>query len=64
MTVLVTLALAAGLFCALSGIAFFVAGLSPRPSPPWWHQYGWAALALTGAFYLLRYGLASLLGSC
>lgn len=63
-TALVALALMAGLFCALSGIAFFLAGLLPGPSAAWWQQYGGAALALTGAFYLLRYALASLLGSC
>jgi hypothetical protein len=64
MIVLVALALAAGLFCLMSGVGLFLAGILPGRSAPWWHQYGWAALALTGAFYLLRYALAVLLGSC
>lgn len=61
---LVVLALVAGIFCAFSGIAFFLAGLLPGRSAAWWKQYGSAALALTAAFYLLSYALAPLLGSC
>lgn len=49
------LAFAAGLFCGMSGFAFFVVGLLPGKSAPWYKQYGYAAVAITGAFYLLRY---------
>lgn len=49
------LAMALGAFCALSGFAFFAAGLMPGPSAAWWKQYGWSAVTLTAAFYLLSY---------
>lgn len=64
MAVLNALAAVAGLFLLLSGVAFFVVGLLPGNSYAWWKQYTWSALALTGAFYLLRYALAALLGTC
>jgi len=49
--------LTAGLFMGMSGTAFFLAGLLPGPSAPWWKQYGLAALALASAYYLIRYAL-------
>lgn len=61
------LAMAAGLFLLLFGVALFVVGLMPGATYKWWKQYAWSALALTGAFYLLRYalqGLPGLAGSC
>lgn len=51
------LALLIGLFAAMAGTAFFLAGLLPGPSAPWWKQYGAAAFALTVAWYALRYAL-------
>jgi hypothetical protein len=55
--VLSALAMVAGLFLLLSGLAFFVVGLMSAKSQPWVVQYGYAAVALTGAFYLLSYAL-------
>jgi hypothetical protein len=58
---LVSLALLAGLFCLMSGVAFFLTGLMPGRSASWYVQYGWAAFALTMAFYLLRFASGQLL---
>jgi uncharacterized membrane protein HdeD (DUF308 family) len=49
------LALLLGLFALMSGVAFFLAGLLPGPSGPWWKQYGWAAFALAASCLLLSY---------
>jgi uncharacterized membrane protein YqjE len=51
-------ALLFGLFAAMSGTAFFLAGLLPGASAAWWKQYGWSAVALTAAFYLLSYAFS------
>jgi hypothetical protein len=48
-----------GLFCGLSGLAFFVVGLAPGRSAPWFKQYAYSAATLTAAFYLIRYALAA-----
>lgn len=45
--------LALALFLGQAGIAFFVVGLAPGRSAPWWKQYGYSAVCLTGAYYLL-----------
>ena len=44
--------LAFAIFLAQAGIAFFVVGLMPGKSAPWWKQYGYSAVALTCAYYL------------
>lgn len=65
--ILRALALFFGLLCLLSGIGFFVAGIAPGPSAPWWKQYMWAAFALTLAYGFLRFALTGwpcLLGTC
>ena len=51
-------ALLLGLFAAMAGAAFFLAGLLPGPSAPWPKQYGWAAFSLTASYYLLSYALS------
>lgn len=51
------LALLMGSFAAMCAVAFFLAGLLPGPSAPWWKQYGLAAVAFTVAYVLLPYGL-------
>lgn len=51
------LALLAGSFAAMCAVAFFLAGLLPGPSAPWWKQYGLAAVAFTVACVLLPCGL-------
>jgi hypothetical protein len=45
---------ALAVWLTLSGVAFFVVGLLPAPSAPWWRQYAFAAVALTCAYYLFR----------
>lgn len=57
----ISLALLAGLFCLMSGVAFFLVGVMPVRSAPWYVQYAWAAFALTMAFYLLRFAAGQLL---
>jgi len=56
---LAALALLLGLFAGMAGIAFFLAGLLPGPSGPWWKQYGWAAFALAASYYLLTYAFTA-----
>lgn len=46
--------LALAIFLTLSGFAFFVVGLAPGRSAPWWKQYGYSAVVLTCAYYLFR----------
>jgi hypothetical protein len=46
--------LALAIFCTLSGVAFFIAGLAPGKSAPWYIQYAWSAVALTCAYSLFR----------
>ena len=46
--------LALAIFLAMCGTAFFLAGLLPGKSAPWWKQYGCAAMALTCAYYLFK----------
>jgi hypothetical protein len=48
------LVLALAIFLTLSGIAFFLAGLMPGKSAPWYAQYAYSAVALTSAYYLFR----------
>jgi len=59
----VILALVAGVYLTLVGIAFFVVGVSPVRANAWMH-YLYASLALTVAAFLLRFALANLLGTC
>ncbi len=47
--------LALAVWLTLSGLAFFVVGLAPRRSAPWWKQYAWSAVCLTCAYYLFRF---------
>lgn len=42
------------IFLTQAGIAFFVVGLAPGRSAPWWKQYGCSAACLTCAYYLFR----------
>lgn len=51
------LTLLLGLFCAMSGIGMFMAGITPGRSAPWWKQYGASALFLAASYYLLTYAL-------
>lgn len=53
----VALAMVCGLYLLLSGLAFFVVGLLPARSAPWFVQYMYAAVSLTGAYYLLGFAL-------
>jgi hypothetical protein len=46
--------LALAILLGLSGIGFFIVGLAPRKSHAWYLQYGYAAVCLTGAYYLFR----------
>lgn len=56
-TIVTFLALALGVFLALSGVAFFVVGLLPGKSAWWVKQYAYAAVCLTCAYYLFRWAL-------
>lgn len=44
-----------GLFAAVSGLNFWIVGVAPGRSAPWWKQNAWAAFFLTVAVYLLVY---------
>jgi len=46
------------LFLTMSGVAFFVVGLLPARSAPWFVQYAYAAVALTGAYCIFAYALS------
>lgn len=46
--------LALAIWLGLSGIAFFVVGLAPGVSAPWYRQYAFAAAALTCSYYLFQ----------
>lgn len=50
-------ALLLGVFVALIGLAFFIVGVAPGPSAHWSRQFGYSAIALTAAYYLLLYAL-------
>ena len=52
--IVTALLLAFAIFLTLSGLAFFVVGLMPGKSAPWYRQYAWSAIALTCAYYLFR----------
>jgi len=53
------LALFAGLFSLMAGMAFFLVGLMPGRSAAWYVQYAYAAAGFTAAYYLLRYFLTA-----
>jgi len=48
-------ALVLGVFAAMSALAFFLVGVLPGRSAPWWKQYGWAAVAFVAAYLLITY---------
>lgn len=50
-------ALVVGLFSLMFGVACFVVGILPGPSAPAWKQYGYAAVSLAAAYYLLPYAV-------